>query len=231
MPNDSATPDAPQMPGVLSDRDILQRLGRDLIIHPLLDLSQVHICKVDLRLDTVFFEVQASALAAYDQLFKPVAEHRRRVELPPGVPYVLHPGQLALAPTYEHVSLPNDLLGLLQGRSSLARLGVVVHATAGFVDPGFKGPLTLELSNLGDLPVKLYPLSRVAAIAFIKLIDVPLRSYDQPSPSPIEPGTSLPPKYSGTVSHPSRYEQDWENEILRLLATDAREHPSQQQMH
>lgn len=87
----------------------------------------------------------------------------------PGGPFVIHPGQFVLASTYEQVKLPNDLVGMLEGRSSLGRLGLIVHATAAFVSPGFEGYLTFEMSNISNLPIQLYAGMRVAQLAFARL--------------------------------------------------------------
>ena len=137
--------------------------------------------------------------------------------MPLGSPYYLHPGMLALTPTFECLAMPNDLLGILQGRSSLGRLGIIVHATAGFVDPGYKGPLTLELSNLGHLPVALYPLTRVAAIAFIKITGS-VRAYDAEIASPIHPEKKIDlGHFHSPGSEPSKLHEDWEMDVFRAM--------------
>ena len=205
--------------GVLSDTEIRKRLGKDLFVEPLLhEESQVHSCKIDLRLSGMYFEVKQFSLEAYDPLDPPRKDYRRRITLPLGVPYVLHPGNLVLATIFENLSLPRDLLGILQGRSSLGRLGVIVHATAGFVDPKFKGVLTLELSNLGHLPVKLYTLSRVATIIFVAIHGEVKSAYDDKMQSPVRATQQLAGKYSSSASQPSKYSQDWEWDVIRDAA-------------
>ena len=82
--------------------------------------------------------------------------------------YLLHPGKFTLAQTFEYISLPDDIVGIIDGKSSIGRRGIVVHATAGYVDPGFKGHLVFELANLGEMPVKLYPLMRIARVVFYR---------------------------------------------------------------
>jgi dCTP deaminase len=205
---------------VLSDKEICERLHkRNLVIHPLLhEITQVQGCKVDLRLSGIFYEVKHSAVESYDPLFPQEDDYRREMILPVGEPYILHPGMLALAPTFENISMPRDLLGILQGRSSLGRLGIIVHATAGFVDPGYKGSLTLELSNLGHLPVALYPLNRAAAIAFIKISGNVKQAYFDETASPIDPSKGKPSgSYSSPLSEPSKFKEDWENTVFRRI--------------
>ena len=97
--------------------------------------------------------------------------------MPEGEPFVLHPGEFALGSTMEKVSIPPDLVARLEGRSSIGRIAVVVHATAGFVDPGFEGQITLELSNLGRCAVKLYPGMRISQIVFHQMTSAAERPY------------------------------------------------------
>jgi len=175
------------MYGFLSDKMIRERLEKDLIIHPLLHPdSQIAGCKVDLHLSGVFYEIMRSDIDSYDPITpNSNMDFRREIVLPIGEYLVLHPGDLILAPTFENIKMPRDLMGILQGRSSLGRLGVIVHATASFIDPEFSGTITLELSNLGHLPVRLYTLARVATIAFNQIHgDVEL-GYGDPVPSPL----------------------------------------------
>ncbi len=203
---------------VLSDEEIKNRLKIDLSVEPLLDKeTQVSGCKIDLRLSGIFYEIKQSALRAYDPLYPPLTDYRRKIMLPLGTPYILHPGMLSLAPTFESIVLPSDLLGILQGRSSLGRLGIIVHATAGFVDPGYKGPVTLELSNLGHLPVALYPLTRVAAIAFIKITGT-AKMYGDKLTSPIHPEKEIDlGHFNSPTSEPSKLSEDWEVEIFKII--------------
>ena len=120
------------------------------------------------------------------------------------------------------MKMSNDLLGILQGRSSLGRLGIIVHATAAFIDPGYRGTITLELSNLGHLPVKLYTLQKVASLAFILVsgatpyqegIRIPLKDKNL-----IDTG-----KYDSAISEPSKISEDWERDILKMIGKDLSE--------
>jgi len=91
------------------------------------------------------------------------------VSPPDDGPFVLHPGEFVLGSTYEHVSLPDDIAARLEGKSSLGRLGLLTHSTAGFIDPGFQGHVTLELSNMATLPIKLWPGMKVGQLCFFQL--------------------------------------------------------------
>jgi dCTP deaminase len=97
------------------------------------------------------------------------AELTRQVEPEPGEPFILHPGEFVLASTYEVVTLPDDIAGRLEGKSSLGRLGLLTHSTAGFIDPGFSGHVTLELSNVATLPIKLWPGMKIGQLCLFRL--------------------------------------------------------------
>jgi len=192
--------------GVLSDKEIIRRLKDDLIIHPMLDEStQVKECKVDLHLSGVFYEILRSSVDSYDPLATTAGnDFRKEILIPLGQYLVLHPGDLILASTFENVNIPTNLLGILEGRSSLGRLGVIVHATASFIDPGFKGAITLELSNLGHLPVRLYTLARVAALAFFNINGEVTQVYGAGRQGHAHP-----------KSEASRHHEDWEYIVIK----------------
>lgn len=168
----------------LSDKKILQKmLSGELIVHPILDNRQINGAKVDLRLDNVFYLVGRFKRPYYDpmELVGNEKARERYVEkriVRYGRSFVLHPNDYALAPLFEFVKFPKNILGRLDGRSSLGRLGIVVHSTAGSVDPGFSGHLVIELMNNGMLPVALYPLMRVATLVFITLSTEAQRTYE-----------------------------------------------------
>jgi dCTP deaminase len=163
---------------ILSDRDIKERLAKgDLVIAPLADEAlQIQPASVDLRLDTRFVLFRPSQVAAIDPSNVPDDLHEE-IEVRPGQPFVLHPGDFALANTIESVRIPNDLVARVEGRSSLGRLALLVHATAGFIDPGFEGQITLELSNLGRAPVLLHPGMRVSQIVIHEMKSPAERPY------------------------------------------------------
>ncbi len=203
---------------VLSDREIRKRLGKDLVIHPMIHAdSQINGCKVDLHLSGVFYEMRRTAIDCYDPLSHDIHDFRRELILPLGEYLVLHPGDLILAPTFENFKMPRNLLGILQGRSSLGRLGVIVHATASFVDPGFTGTVTLELSNLGQSPVKLYTLARVASIAFLQTESVE-RAYSDGETSPFTATSIATDHYASPKSEASRHHLDWEYDLIRKFS-------------
>jgi dCTP deaminase len=169
----------------LSDKSILKMIrSGNLIIHPLLDNKQISGAKADLRLDNVFYLVGRFKKPYYDPMefltAKSLSEKyvEKRI-VPYGEQFVLHPNDYALAPLFEFVRLPKNVLGRLDGRSSLGRLGIVVHSTAGSVDPGFQGHLVIELMNNGLLPVALYPLMRVATLILTTLSTEAKRPYDK----------------------------------------------------
>lgn len=154
---------------ILSDRDIKLELesGR-LVIDPIGDPDvQIQPASVDLRLATDFIIFRAAGQRAYihPSLTGVMEEVTERIDTG-GDPFILHPGQFVLASTMEWFKLPANLVGRVDGRSSLGRLGVLMHATAGFIDPGFEGKITLELSNVNQMPVVLKPGMRVCQISF-----------------------------------------------------------------
>jgi dCTP deaminase len=158
---------------ILSDRDIKARLRQgDLKISPLADEAlQIQPASVDLRLANEFLVYkpgQITSLDPRDPLTLTAATER--IAVPEGNAFILHPGEFALGSTVERVAIPNDLVARVDGRSSLGRLAVVVHATAGFIDPGFTGQITLELSNIGRIAVQLYPGMRIAQISIQQLL-------------------------------------------------------------
>jgi dCTP deaminase len=208
------------MTAVLSDTAIKQRLNEDLIIHPMINPdTQVACSKVDLHLSGVFYEIRRTTVDSYDPLTTPKGQDfRKEVILPLGESLVLHPGDLILASTFENIKMPRDLLGILQGRSSLGRLGVIVHATASFIDPEFMGTITLEMSNLGHLPVRLYTLARVASLAFLRIYGDVKHAYRDPLPSPfIATGGERMDHYASPVSEASKHHEDWEYEMIRKI--------------
>jgi dCTP deaminase len=173
---------------ILSDRDLRERLERgDLVIGPLEDPElQIQPASVDLRLDRSFVAFRASRLPCLDPRNMP-DDATERIEVAEGESFVLHPGDFVLGSTIERVKIPADLVARVEGRSSLGRLAIVVHATAGFIDPGFEGQITLELSNLGRTAVKLYPGMRISQVVLHTMTSPAQRPY----------GTARGSKYQG----------------------------------
>lgn len=168
---------------ILSDRDILARLKKgDLVVDPLDDPDlQVQPASIDLRLGHEFLVFRHPHIPFIDPRSGNLGDYTEKLSIPEGETFVLHPGEFVLGTIYERVVIPADLVAKVEGRSSLGRLAVVVHATAGFVDPGFEGHITLELSNLGRVPVALHPKMRVSQIALHQMTGPAERPYGHPS--------------------------------------------------
>lgn len=157
---------------LLSDRDIRKAvtLGR-IKITPKPDWkNQLGSCALDLRLGTVYQVFDHSRTPYIDpQDPKTLVSITTKIRVKRGESFTLHPGEFILAVTREHISMPDDLAGRLEGRSSIGRLGVVVHSTAATIDAGFRGNITLELANMGRIPVMLYPGMRICSVSFEQL--------------------------------------------------------------
>lgn len=153
---------------VLSDVDIKRYLASGKIkITPELPAEQFGSCSVDFRLGAEFNIFEYSRHAFIDLREKiGIQDIMRSVTVAPGEPFVLQPHEFVLAITEEALELDDDVLGRLEGRSSLGRIGIIVHGTAGLFDPGWRGKATLELSNLGRMPVALYPGMRICSFTF-----------------------------------------------------------------
>jgi dCTP deaminase len=167
---------------ILSDRDILARLeAGDLVVEPLDDVDlQVQPASVDVRLGKRFLEFQrANIPCIHPNKEEEVEDYVTETVVDDGEEFVLHPGDFVLGTTKERVEVPPDLVAQVEGRSSLGRLAVVVHATAGFIDPGFEGRVTLELSNLGTAPVALTPDMRISQLVFTELKSTADRPYGE----------------------------------------------------
>ncbi len=184
---------------ILSDRTIREQLKAGHIVIDPLDEDNIQPSSVDLRLDR-WFRVFRNHTMGYIDVKQNLEELTELVETDEGVPFILHPGEFVLGSTLERVALPNDIVGRLEGKSSLGRLGLLIHSTAGFVDAGFDGQLTLELSNVANLPITLYPDMKIGQISIMQTTT----EADNPYGS-----GSLGSKYHGQRGPmPSRY---WEN--------------------
>lgn len=153
---------------LLSDRDIRSELDSGRIGLDPLDLGMVQPSSVDVRLDRFFRLFDNHKYQHIDPaLDQP--ELTRLVEVKSDEAFVLHPGEFVLGATFEVVSLPDDVAARLEGKSSLGRLGLLTHSTAGFIDPGFSGHVTLELSNVATLPITLWPGMKIGQLCFFRL--------------------------------------------------------------
>ena len=184
---------------VLSDRTIRRlldegRIGIDPYAEELLQPSSV-----DVRVDKLFRVFRNSRYPFID-VKQEMEELTELVEIDPEEAFILHPGEFVLGSTLERITLPDDLVARLEGKSSLGRLGLLIHSTAGFIDPGWDGHVTLELSNVANLPITIYYGMKIGQLSFVQLTE--------PAEHPYGTG-SLGSKYQGQAGPtPSRY---WKN--------------------
>ena len=153
---------------LLSDGDIKKEIDSGRVKVEPFDPAMLQPSSVDVRLDRFFRVFENHMYSVID----PAAEQpdlTRAVEIKGSDEFILHPGEFVLASTFEVITLPDDVAGRLEGKSSLGRLGLLTHSTAGFIDPGFSGHITLELSNVANLPVKLFPGMKIGQLCLIKL--------------------------------------------------------------
>jgi dCTP deaminase len=162
---------------VLSDEEIVTEILKgNIIITPLFNgKQQIGSSSIDVRLGTEFRYIKTSKQTHFD-LNQPIEKIKDQIEgyseivhINPMEPFILHPNDFVLASTLEYIIIPNHLTARLEGRSTWGRVGLQVHSTAGFVDPGFEGSLTFELNNMGKLPLPLYPGIRVGQLSFHKM--------------------------------------------------------------
>ena len=160
---------------ILSDRSIREEIDAERIVIDPFDPACVQPSSVDLHVDSQF-RVFANSRYPYIDVKRDMPDLTELVEVPGGEPFILHPGEFVLGSTLERVAIPDDMVARLEGKSSLGRLGLLIHSTAGYVDPGWDGFLTLELSNVANLPITIYPGMKIGQISFFRLstaADVP----------------------------------------------------------
>jgi len=153
---------------LLSDGDIRKQLDAGRIKLDPLNLDLLQPSSIDVRLDK-FFRLFDNHKYPFIDPAEEQPDLTRAVEVAPDEPFILHPGEFVLGSTFELVTLPDDIAARLEGKSSLGRLGLLTHSTAGFVDPGFSGHVTLELSNVATLPIKLWPGMKIGQLCFFRL--------------------------------------------------------------
>jgi len=153
---------------LLSDRDIRAEVESGRVQLDPLDMGMIQPSSIDVRLDK-FFRLFDNHKYPFIDPAEEQPDLTRGVEVGPGEPFILHPGEFVLGSTFELVTLPDDIAARLEGKSSLGRLGLLTHSTAGFVDPGFSGHVTLELSNVATLPIKLWPGMKIGQLCFFRL--------------------------------------------------------------
>jgi dCTP deaminase len=161
---------------LLSDRDIKAELGAGRIGLEPYQPDMIQPSSIDVRLDR-YFRLFDNHKYPFIDPAEDQPDLTRLIEAQPEEPFILHPGEFVLGSTYELVSLPDDVAARLEGKSSLGRLGLLTHSTAGFIDPGFSGHVTLELSNVATLPIKLWPGMKIGQLCFFRLSSPAERPY------------------------------------------------------
>jgi dCTP deaminase len=166
---------------ILSDGTIRRLLAEGRIVIDPLEENHVQPASVDVRLDDSFLVFQRHTTTDIDP-WQTNDTLMERVEVPEGQPFILHPGEFVLGTTLERLTLPDDVVARIEGKSSLGRLGLLIHATAGFVDPGWaNGQITLELSNVAPLPIRLWPGMKIAQLSFMQMDAPAERPYGHPA--------------------------------------------------
>jgi dCTP deaminase len=184
---------------VLSDRTIRRLLEEGRIGIDPYDDELLQPSSVDVRVDR-FFRVFRNSRYPFIDVKEPMEDLTELVEAGGDEPFILHPGEFVLGSTLERVRLPDDLVARLEGKSSLGRLGLLIHSTAGFIDPGWDGHVTLELSNVANLPITIYHGMKIGQLSFVQLTEPAEHPYGS---------TGLGSKYQGQKGPtPSRY---WKN--------------------
>ena len=187
---------------VLSDRDLKKALeSGKIVIKPLPDYqTQLGACSIDLRLGNAFRIFDHSKYPYIDPFKKGIGEEiTRKITIKKDEAFIMQPGEFVLGTTIEYVEVPDDLTGRLEGRSSIGRLGVVIHSTAAHIECGFRGDIVLELANMGKMPVALYPDMRICSLSFEELT----------SPAEVPYFKKKTAKYVGQKGpHESRLHQD-----------------------
>ncbi|MDD6256074.1 MAG: dCTP deaminase [Methanobrevibacter boviskoreani] len=189
---------------ILSDKDLKKCIDDGkIVIDPLTDEKQIQPSSIDMRIGDefkVFRVIRKPFIDPKDD--DDIASYMESLTVEDGEAFIIHPNEFALATTYEYVKVPDDLVARVEGRSSMGRLGVTMHVTAGYIDPGFEGKITLEISNIGAMPVALYPGQRVCQLVFETMTTPADKPYGHPDRNS---------KYMGQKSpESSRIKDDYE---------------------
>jgi dCTP deaminase len=189
---------------VLSDRTIRRLIDEGRIEIDPYDESLLQPSSIDVRVDR-FFRVFHNARYPFIDVKEPQEDLTELLEVEGDSPFILHPGEFVLASTLERIGLPDDLVARLEGKSSLGRLGLLIHSTAGFIDPGWDGHVTLELSNVANLPITIYYGMKIGQLSFVQL--------SEPAETPYGAG-ALGSKYQGQQGPtPSRYYENFRERV------------------
>ncbi|MFQ5872944.1 MAG: dCTP deaminase [Dehalococcoidia bacterium] len=187
---------------VLSDKTIREEIARKRIVIEPLNMEDIQSASVDVRLDRKIL-VFRNSRRPYVDVRQDVGDLTETEIIEEDKPFILHPGEFVLASTLEHIEVPDDIVARLEGKSSLGRIGLLIHSTADYVDPGWKGHLTLELSNVANLPVTLYSGMKIGQISFLRLSSPAENLYGS---------KALRSKYQGqTEPTASRIHRDFQN--------------------
>ena len=184
---------------ILSDRTLREQLAAGRIVIEPLDESLIQPSSVDVRISNLFrvFRNHTRAVLDVKQDLQDLTELIEIDADDPDASFMLHPGEFVLGSTFERIAVPDDLVGRVEGKSSLGRLGLLIHSTAGFIDAGFDGHITLELANVASLPITLYPGMKIGQVSFMQMTT--------PADQPYGKGASGS-KYQGQAGPtPSRY--------------------------
>jgi len=185
----------------VSPRTIREEIEKGRIVIDPFDPSSMQPASVDVHLDKKLLVFRTWRNPFYIDVKQDTSDLTEAVEIPPDKPFYLHPGEFVLASTVESITLPDNIVARLEGKSSLGRLGLLIHSTAGYVDPGWSGHLTLELSNVAKLPITIYYGMKIGQISFLRLTSPVEKPYGSPG---------LGSKYQGDRGPtPSRYFQDF----------------------
>jgi dCTP deaminase len=186
---------------VLSDRTIREEIASGRIAFDPYDPDLIQPSSVDVRVDRQF-RVFHNARHPYIDVRQRMEDLTELVTVPDEEPFILHPGEFVLGSTLERIRLPDDLVSRLEGKSSLGRLGLLIHSTAGFIDPGWDGHVTLELSNVAYLPITIYRGMKIGQVSFMEL--------SEPAAAPYG-SDAIGSKYQGQRGPtPSRYYRNFE---------------------
>jgi len=186
---------------VLSDQTIKEEIAKGRIVIEPLDPACIQPASIDIHLDNKLLVFKTWRHPFYIDVRQNVDDLSEPVEIGEDSPFLLNAGEFVLASTLESITLPDDIVARLEGKSSLGRIGLLIHSTAGYVDPGWHGHLTLELSNVAKLPVTLYHKMAIGQISFLRLTSPAERLYGSPS---------LGSKYQGQVGPTAtRYYQEF----------------------
>lgn len=189
---------------VLSDRTLKEEIAKGRIVIEPLDTDCIQPASIDVRLDRKLLVFRSWRYPFYIDVKQNTDGLTELVEIEDEKPFFLQPGEFVLASTLESITLPDDIVGRLEGKSSLGRVGLLIHSTAGYVDPGWRGHLTMELSNVAKLPITLYCGMKIAQISFLRLTSPAERVYG---------AEGLGSKYQGQSDPtPSRFYQDFKDE-------------------